>query len=85
MCKELDRITRGLNAKISVHIVEGKKRPEAPMQAAKLASEGGIVLRQHIPILPHWKDYKKNEAYLSNYMGKVAVSLSELATMKFNC
>ena len=79
MGKELDRITRGLNGKIPVHIVEGKKRPAAPMQAAKLASEGGIVLRQHIPILAHWKDY------LSNYMGKVAVSLSELATIQFNC
>jgi hypothetical protein len=40
-------------------IAKGKRRPEAPMQAAKLASEGGIILRQHIPIYTHWKEYKK--------------------------
>lgn len=47
------------------------------MQAAKLAFEAGIVLKQHIPILPHWKHYKKEQSYLENYMGKVSVSLFE--------
>ena len=74
MGKELHRITRGLCTKLPVHIAEGNKRPEAPMQAAKLASEGGIILRQHIPILTHWKEYKKNKGYLKDYMGKVSVS-----------
>jgi hypothetical protein len=41
-------------------IAKGKRRPDAPMQAAKLASEGGIIiLREHIPIYTHWKEYKK--------------------------
>jgi len=46
------------------------------MQAAKLASEGGIVLRQHIPILPHWKEYKKDPSILTDYIGKVVVSIT---------
>jgi len=50
MGKDLERMCRVLNNKIPVVIAEGKRRPEAPMQAAKLASEGGILLRQHIPI-----------------------------------
>jgi hypothetical protein len=36
-----------------IHLTKGKRRPEAPLQAAKLASEGGITLRDHIPIFPH--------------------------------
>ncbi|TVU39738.1 hypothetical protein EJB05_13177, partial [Eragrostis curvula] len=72
MGKGLDKMTKGLCVKISLHISDGKRRPEAPMQAAKFASEGGIILRQHIPILPHWKHYKKDEKHLENYMGKVA-------------
>jgi len=42
--KELDRISRGLNTKISVHVVHGNRRPEAPMQVEKLASEAGFAL-----------------------------------------
>ena len=67
-------MSRGLNTKIPMVIAEGKRRPEVPMQAAKLASEGGIILRQHIPIYTHWKEYKKDEGPLKDYMGKVAVS-----------
>jgi hypothetical protein len=72
----LDRITRGLNNKICINISEGKRRPEAPLESAKLASEGGIVLRNHVPIFPHWKHYKKkeNEPEIVNYIGKLAVS-----------
>ncbi|PVH34869.1 hypothetical protein PAHAL_7G050900 [Panicum hallii] len=47
MGKDLDRITRGLGSKICIHVSEGKRRPAVPLQAAKLASEAGIVLRQH--------------------------------------
>ncbi|CAO2145931.1 unnamed protein product, partial [Urochloa humidicola] len=60
MGKHLDRLSRGLNTKIPVVIAEGKRRPEAPMQAAKLASESGIIVRQHVPIYTHWSEYKKD-------------------------
>ncbi|CAN6166218.1 unnamed protein product [Urochloa humidicola] len=76
MGKDLDKICRGLNSKLPVVIVEGKRRPEAPMQAAKLASESGIVLRQHIPIHTHWKEYKMDDSILKDFMGKVSAKFS---------
>ncbi|TVU25728.1 hypothetical protein EJB05_28233, partial [Eragrostis curvula] len=75
MGKGLDKMTKGLCVKIPLHISEGKRCPEAPMQAAKFASQGGIMLRQHMPILPHWKHYKKDEKHLQNYMGKGAFAV----------
>jgi hypothetical protein len=74
MGKDLDRISRGLNTKLPVVIGEGKRRPDAPIQAAKLASEGGIVLRQHMPLFTHWKEYKNDTSVLKDYMGKIVVS-----------
>jgi hypothetical protein len=70
----LERITKGLGSKVAIEIGEGMKRPEKPMQAAKLASEGGMIARSHMPILPHFKYYKKNKALVRNYIGKIAVS-----------
>ncbi|CAL4963750.1 unnamed protein product [Urochloa decumbens] len=72
MDKHLGGLSRGLNAKIPVVIAEGKRRPEAPIEAAKLASESGIIVRQHVPIYTHWKEYKKDEATCKDYMGKIA-------------
>ncbi|CAL5010276.1 unnamed protein product [Urochloa decumbens] len=76
MGKHLDRLSRGLNTKIPVVIAEGKRRPEAPMQAAKLASESGIIVRQHVQIYTHWKEYKKDKATCEDHMGKIANKLS---------
>ena len=72
--KGLDSLSRGLGTKIPIQISEGKRRPEPPIQAAKLASEGGIILKQHIPIYPHWKNYKKDEGQITNHIGKLVVS-----------
>jgi len=72
--RELDRLSRGLCMKLPIHVYEGNSRPDAPIQAAKLASEGGITLRQHIPILTHRKEYKKNESHLASYIEKIGVS-----------
>ena len=47
------------------------------MLAAKLASEGGIILRQHVPIYTSWKEYKKDKDQfndqLNNFIGKLSV------------
>jgi hypothetical protein len=67
-------LRNGPRAHFPFNIAEGKIRPEAPMQAAKLASEGGIILRQQMPILRHWKEYKKDKSIVTNYISKVAVS-----------
>ncbi|CAN6300521.1 unnamed protein product [Urochloa humidicola] len=76
MGKHLDRLSRGLNTKLPVVIAEGKRRPEAPMQAAKLASESGIIVRQHVPIYTHWKEYKKDKATREDHIGKLANKFS---------
>lgn len=67
-----------MGSKMPLTFVEGKKRPEQPVQAAKLASESGILVRDHMPIYPHWKDYKKNNDrdILKDHMSYLAVSLN---------
>jgi hypothetical protein len=65
MGKQLELLSKGLGIKISIQITKGNKRPEPPIQAAKFASEGGITLRQHIPIFHHWKLYKNTTPRLS--------------------
>jgi hypothetical protein len=70
----LEKITKGLGTKVAIEIAEGKKRPEKPMQAAKFASEGGLIARGHMPVFPHFKEYKKDPNLVKNYIGKVAVS-----------
>ena len=55
-----ERITKSLGSKLPIQIAEGMKHPEKPLQAAKLASECGLVARSHLPVLPHFKLYKKS-------------------------
>lgn len=72
--KGLENLTRAMGAKVRIEIAEGMRPPEKPMQAAKLASEGGLIARAHMPLLPHFKEYKKNRSLVKNYIGKVSVS-----------
>ena len=72
--KGLERITKSLGSKVPIQIAEGMKHPEKPLQAAKLATECGPVAKSHLPVLPHYKLYKKNASLLENYIGKVVVS-----------
>jgi hypothetical protein len=70
----LERMTKSLGTKVIIQIAEGMKRPQNPLQAAKLATEGGLIARTHAPVLPHFKEYKKDPNLMKNYIGKVAVS-----------
>ena len=56
-------------------MAEGKKRPDVPLQAAKLASETGAALRDNLPILTSWKLYQKDAgpAQITKVLEKVAV------------
>ena len=74
----LERITKVLG-KVSVEIAEGMKRPEKPVVAAKLASKCGMNARKFTPLLPHFKEYKKDTALVKDYLGKVAVSTCFIA------
>jgi hypothetical protein len=70
----LERMTKSLGTKVRIEIDEGTLRPRNPLQAAKLATEGGLIARSHTPVLPHFKEYKENKALMENYMRKVVVS-----------
>lgn len=73
--KLLDNMTKAMGRRLPIEIAPGKKRPEKPVQAAKLASEAGIVIRSSVPILTHWKEYKKDEdTHVNEFMGQLAVS-----------
>ena len=41
-----------------ISVTKGNRRPHDPVQAAKFASEVGVVVRSEVPILMHWKQYK---------------------------
>lgn len=61
--------------RLAIHVAEGKKRPEVPLQAAKLASETGVALRDNLPIYPSWKSYdnEAGQAEVGKVLSKVAV------------
>jgi hypothetical protein len=67
-------MTKSLGTKVRIEIDEGTLRPRNPLQAAKLATEGGLIARSHTPVLPPFKEYKENKALMENYMRKVVVS-----------
>jgi len=58
----LQRLNRARRGKLQVVITEGNIRPLVPLVAAKYASECNIIVRNHVPILTHWKLYKKDRA-----------------------
>jgi len=39
--------------------------------AAKYATECNIAVRNHIPVLPHWKEYKKHPALIELFLGRL--------------
>ncbi|XBI04174.1 hypothetical protein VPH35_132509 [Triticum aestivum] len=69
--KGLERITKSLGSKVPIQIAEGMKHPEKPLQSAKLASECGLVARNHLPVLPHFNLYKKMLVYWRTTLGKL--------------
>jgi hypothetical protein len=56
------------------YLFRKEKRPHEPVQAAMLASETGVVVQESIPILSHWKDYKKDDIHYKTFEGQLAVS-----------
>ncbi|KAG2571841.1 hypothetical protein PVAP13_7KG121921 [Panicum virgatum] len=60
--------------KLAIQVAEGKKRPDVPLQAAKLASETGVALRDKLPIYTSWKLYERDggPAEVQKVLDKVA-------------
>ncbi|CAM0950208.1 unnamed protein product [Alopecurus aequalis] len=70
----LERLTEGMCGKLNIQIAEGMKHPQQRLHAAKLTSECGLTARKHTPVLPHFKEYKKDKTLMKNYIGKVAAN-----------
>ncbi|XP_025826583.1 uncharacterized protein LOC112901927 isoform X2 [Panicum hallii] len=68
----LYRINRALRGKLQVVIPEGKIRPMAPLVAAKFATECNIAVRNHVPVLKHWKEYKKKQGLFKVFTGRLS-------------
>jgi hypothetical protein len=75
--RKLDQMTRSRKGKLPLVIETGKKRPNSVMIAAKFATECNIAVRGHVPIFPHWKDYKDkaNLPIVNSYIDRVCVSV----------
>jgi hypothetical protein len=69
----------GLRMPISV--AEGNRRPHDPVQAAKFASEAGVVVRHQIPILTYWKHYKKPSGvvHYRNFVERLTICMGILS------
>ena len=65
-------MTKSMCNKVTIEIAEGMNGPEKPLQVAMFASECGYNARTHTPVLPHFKDYKK-EPNLINTTRKVLI------------
>jgi hypothetical protein len=69
MGNQLDNMTRAMGRRLPIVVKEGKRMPHEPVQATKLASGAGVIIQESIPILPHWKDYNKDDTHYKNFEG----------------
>ncbi|KAG2657671.1 hypothetical protein PVAP13_1KG199330 [Panicum virgatum] len=63
----LNRMNRSHLAKLPIVILEGQIRPVVPFIAAKYATEINIAVRNHVPMLTHWKLYKHRPAVIETF------------------
>jgi hypothetical protein len=78
----LDKMSKSMQGlRMPISIVEGNRRPHDPVQATKFASEAGVVVRHQIPILTHWKHYKKPSSVIhyKNFVESLTVCMSILS------
>jgi hypothetical protein len=57
-----------------VVITEGNIRALVPLVAAKYATECNITVRNHIPILKHWKVYEDQPSIVDQFHAILCVS-----------
>uniref|UniRef100_A0A0E0LTE8 Transposase Tnp1/En/Spm-like domain-containing protein n=1 Tax=Oryza punctata TaxID=4537 RepID=A0A0E0LTE8_ORYPU len=84
----LQRMSRSRHRKLPVVIKEGDIRPLQPIVAAKFATECNIIVRNHVPVFPKWKDYKNQSAIHKMFRMKVAAKFdidTKAAHVKFAC
>jgi hypothetical protein len=48
-------MTKAMGRRLPIAVAQGKRRPHEPVQAAKFASESGVIIQDKVPILLHLK------------------------------
>ena len=81
----LERINRSCHGKLPVVIPGGYIRPVVPMIAAKYATECNIAVRNHVPVLKHWREYNENLAVIDLFLGTLRVSTLSQSFSLFKC
>jgi hypothetical protein len=69
-----------MKKKLPISVAEGCKRPHDPVQAAKFSFEAGVIIRDSIPVVIHWKHYKQDKNLVDGFVGRLCVSSSILCT-----
>jgi hypothetical protein len=70
----LQRLTRAHRGKLPVVIPEGMIRPVVPIIAVKFATDCNIAVRNHIPVLMNWREYKNQQALFDLCVARIHVS-----------
>jgi hypothetical protein len=70
-----------MRGRLQVVIPEGKTRHVVPLIAAKFATECNNAVKNHLPVLKHWTDYKKkeNSGLFKLFTGKLSVGVLSMA------
>ncbi|CAN6237824.1 unnamed protein product [Urochloa humidicola] len=68
----LQRLTRARRSRLPIVIAERKIRPVVPVIAAKWATECNIIVRNHIPVLIHWTEYKRRPELIKMFQDKLS-------------
>jgi hypothetical protein len=75
----LDKMSKSLGgARMRIYVAEENRRPHDLVQAAKFALEAGVVVRNDVPILTHWKEYKGEKpgaVYCTRFVERLKVCL----------
>ena len=75
----LHKTTQSMGTRIPISVVKGNRRPHDLVQATKFALEAGIVVGHKVPILTHWKQYKRQRPdaiYCTRFVDRLNVCMS---------
>ena len=70
----LDKMTKAMGRRMPISVAEGNLRPHEPVQAAKFASEAGVIVRSQVPTLTHWNQYMEQTEQFDGFVGRLSVS-----------
>jgi hypothetical protein len=62
-----------MGGRLPIAAAQGNRRPHDPVQGTKFASESVVLVRKTVPVLPHWKYYKKT-SIKESFKGGLCVS-----------